>query len=635
MKKRLLSVALLMGTSFVAQAQVGIGTATPNKSAELSVVANNRGLLIPNVALSDIKDAKTISNGNVESLLVFNTNNTPSKDATLSVTPGYYYWHIDRWQRMTSESDIPQIVVNQFENILSLDGDKVKNIIQGLFSETLTVVEYDPATGALKYIDELGKSTVIDIAGAVKNFETVTKIEGNKEDGTFTFIDEAGNSTTLNIGDYVKYHETLTTLVKQRPGLYTYTNEDGKTQDITVVSDLIQVIENKTDLDLYNVLKQLVKVEQSLTQLVYDKTTNKLTYIDESNKENELDIDTLVKANQNNVKVIAGTNITVTEDSSKKNLVTYTLDVPNATKDTPGVVKPGEGLNVDKDGSLNVDFSIAENQLANGSISSSSIDVIMDKGAILPTFSDVKLEIAAGKEGQVLTSTKNADGSTTTIWKEIPATDIATESTPGVVKPGDGLKVDVDGSLNVDLDYAKEGLAQGKVTSTSIKVVSDEENTTFADVSLEIKPSEKEGQILTTTGTGENAVVEWTDAPVTGIATETTPGVVKPGEGLSVDEHGSLDVNYPAVKDELAKGKVTSTSIKVVSDEENTTFADVSLEIKPSEKEGQILTTTGTGENAVVEWTDAPVTGIATETTPGVVKPGEGLSVDEHGSLDV
>ncbi|MHC5310860.1 hypothetical protein ACYSNM_12515, partial [Myroides sp. LJL116] len=106
--------------------------------------------------------------------------------------------------------------------------------------------------------------------------------------------------------------------------------------------------------------------------------------------------------------------------------------------------------------------------------------------------------------------------------------------------------------------------------------------------------------------TGENAVVEWTDAPVTGIATETTPGVVKPGEGLSVDEHGSLDVSYPAVKDELAKGKVTSTSITVVSKEENTTFADVSLEIKPSEKEGQILTTTGTGENAVVEWKDAP-----------------------------
>ena len=120
-----------MGTSFVAQAQVGIGTATPNKSAELSVVANNRGLLIPNVALSDIKDAKTISNGNVESLLVFNTNGVPSRDVTSSVTPGYYYWHIDRWHRMASETDIPEIVVNQFQDILNLDGDKVKNIIQG------------------------------------------------------------------------------------------------------------------------------------------------------------------------------------------------------------------------------------------------------------------------------------------------------------------------------------------------------------------------------------------------------------------------------------------------------------------------------------------------------------------------
>lgn len=36
MKKRLLPVALLLGT-FATNAQVGIGTATPNKSAELLI----------------------------------------------------------------------------------------------------------------------------------------------------------------------------------------------------------------------------------------------------------------------------------------------------------------------------------------------------------------------------------------------------------------------------------------------------------------------------------------------------------------------------------------------------------------------------------------------------------------------
>ncbi|MHC5353943.1 hypothetical protein ACYSNX_07140 [Myroides sp. LJL115] len=699
MKKRLLSVALLMGTSFVAQAQVGIGTATPNKSAELSVVANNRGLLIPNVALSDIKDAKTISNGNVESLLVFNTNGVPSRDVVLSVTPGYYYWHIDRWHRMTSEADIPEIVVNQFQDILNLDGDKVKNIIQGLFSETLTVVEYDPATGALKYIDEKGQPTVIDIAGAVKNFETVTKIDGNKEDGTFTFIDEAGNSTTLNIADYVKSHETLTTLVKQRPGLYTYTNEHGKTQDITVVSDLIQVIENKTDLDLYNVLKQLVKVEQSLTQLVYNATTNKLTYIDESSKENELDIDTLVKTNQNDVKVIAGTNITVTEDSSKKNLVTYTLDVPNATKNTPGVVKPGTGLNVDEDGSLNVDILDVKGDLANGTILSSSINVLVDKGSVLPTLSDVTLEIAAGKEGQVLTSVENADGSTTTVWKDSP---LATEDTPGVVKPGAGLNVDIDGSLNVDLSTAKNAkdlTAVGAAGAERITITNglgttlkntildvNEANLKLQSIGGKLEVNQitpgKDGQVLVSKKDDSNNVItKWEDASGTtntlelgktegednyNKITSTVNGVDSivdlngavnsgmlqnnsvtagkvdasvAGNGLVKNKDtGALDVDFPTVKGELAKGKVSSSTITVnngTDNKENTTFADVTLEITPAQNAGQILTTTIENGKTLVEWKDVPGASIATENTPGVVKPGAGLNVDKEGSLNI
>lgn len=73
MKKRLIPVALLMG-AMSANAQVGIGTATPNKSAELTVEASNRGLLIPNVSLKDTKDTKTITNGNINSLFSIQYN---------------------------------------------------------------------------------------------------------------------------------------------------------------------------------------------------------------------------------------------------------------------------------------------------------------------------------------------------------------------------------------------------------------------------------------------------------------------------------------------------------------------------------------------------------------------------------
>jgi len=64
---------------------VGIGTLTPDKSSQLDVVANDKGILIPRVSLTSTTDAVTITNGNVNSLLVFNTNTQND------ITPGYGY----------------------------------------------------------------------------------------------------------------------------------------------------------------------------------------------------------------------------------------------------------------------------------------------------------------------------------------------------------------------------------------------------------------------------------------------------------------------------------------------------------------------------------------------------------------
>ena len=86
--------------STVINAQVGIGTLNPNKSAQLEIAAKDRGILIPRVPLKSITDAVTISNGNVESLLVFNTN--PSN----SLSRGYYYWLDNRWNRIINETDL-------------------------------------------------------------------------------------------------------------------------------------------------------------------------------------------------------------------------------------------------------------------------------------------------------------------------------------------------------------------------------------------------------------------------------------------------------------------------------------------------------------------------------------------------
>ncbi|MDM1057261.1 hypothetical protein HX004_15995, partial [Myroides sp. 1354] len=411
MKKRLIPIALVMG-AISANAQVGIGTPTPNKSAELTVVAKNRGVLIPNVSLSDTKDKETIKPGNVNSLLVFNINT--AKD----VTPGYYYWFIDRWERLTVASEIPAIVVNNFENILNMDGDKVTNLIKNIVMntegnviyegdklyyinndgnkveinfedivkqyETVTVLGYDPATGALTYSNEQGVVVTVDIKGAVKSFETVTSIALDSTAGTISFIDEAGATTTLNLRDFVQQHETVTNLVRVQAGKYTYTNESGTVQNINVVGDITEVIRDRTDIDLYNVLKQLVKLEQSLTSLIYNATTRELVYTDEENTPHNIDVEALVKDNQYVTALQQGTNIKVVQ-TTNGNTITYTLDVPTATRDVAGVVKPGSGLDIDADGNLSVNLETALH--AKDLTGNEKIVVTDGRGAVLKTTS--------------------------------------------------------------------------------------------------------------------------------------------------------------------------------------------------------------------------------------------------------
>ncbi len=94
----LLTIAFSFLFAFVAKAQYGFGTASPNQSAIVDMTSTSKGVLIPRVALTGTSDATTIANGNVTSLLVYNT-------ATVSdVTPGFYYWNGTVWVRIVESS---------------------------------------------------------------------------------------------------------------------------------------------------------------------------------------------------------------------------------------------------------------------------------------------------------------------------------------------------------------------------------------------------------------------------------------------------------------------------------------------------------------------------------------------------
>ncbi|APY12186.1 hypothetical protein BWZ22_13550 [Seonamhaeicola sp. S2-3] len=177
MKKLLLLITLIAG-NFI-YAQVGIGTDMPNPSTQLEVKSSNRGVLMPQVPLTSATDQTTISAGNVESLLVYNT----STNATLS--PGYYYWYQGSWHRLTNESDLPD-----------------------------NIVYWDVVNNQFTYVDEYGNTQIINIS----DLETLTVLTDNG-DGTFTYTDEDGNDVTFDAN--------TTSMADNGDGTYTLTNANG------------------------------------------------------------------------------------------------------------------------------------------------------------------------------------------------------------------------------------------------------------------------------------------------------------------------------------------------------------------------------------------------------------------------
>lgn len=82
MKKTLLSIGLL-AFSFIATAQVGVGTASPDASAALEVVSTSKGLLIPRMTTAQ----RTAISSPATALMVFDTD-----------TNSFWYYNGTAWQ---------------------------------------------------------------------------------------------------------------------------------------------------------------------------------------------------------------------------------------------------------------------------------------------------------------------------------------------------------------------------------------------------------------------------------------------------------------------------------------------------------------------------------------------------------
>lgn len=92
MKKVLTALTLLLSLH-KAEAQVGIGTTTPNKSAQLDVVATDKGFLMPRLTQTQRSAISSPAAG----LMVYQTNGTP----------GFYYYTGSAWKMVNPNGWLP------------------------------------------------------------------------------------------------------------------------------------------------------------------------------------------------------------------------------------------------------------------------------------------------------------------------------------------------------------------------------------------------------------------------------------------------------------------------------------------------------------------------------------------------
>ena len=144
MKKLILLVLTAFSTIFSYAQNVGIGTTTPDSSAQLEVHSTNKGFLPPRVALDSMDIASPIIKP-APGLLVYNTADTGN------VIPGYYYWNDSSWYPLANKG-------KAFGDMQYWDGSKWIEIPIGSNNQVLTVCNGIPHWGACAGTDSLSPS---------------------------------------------------------------------------------------------------------------------------------------------------------------------------------------------------------------------------------------------------------------------------------------------------------------------------------------------------------------------------------------------------------------------------------------------------------------------------------------------
>ncbi|KUF37901.1 hypothetical protein AV926_01455 [Myroides marinus] len=282
--RKITILAALLGSVYTASAQVGIGTPDPVTSAELEILSEHRGVLIPRVSLTDLKVFAPIEGEKVESLLIYNTNEVTDK----GILKGFYYWTTEeggKWNRIVSKAELTTVINNLDNNVTKLEGDikNIQNVINYIVpsnpdnkdnKEEHTTIVFDPVKNEFKYVmynttNNKYETKDIDMEDMVikeetKTFFRILPVSGDNKTKKYLFFSETtiqswlaqkGNEgkkeedvpndapgvITIDVvgeitGDINHFFNTKTTVLKE-----------GSTTEYYTVEELIKNMSTKVD----------------------------------------------------------------------------------------------------------------------------------------------------------------------------------------------------------------------------------------------------------------------------------------------------------------------------------------------------------------------------------------------------
>lgn len=175
---------LFLGSSERIFAQQGFGTKEPSKASVVDMQSENRGLLIPRVALTNLttflpntgeNSADATSASKTNSLLVYNT--ATAGVVPNNVTPGYYYWTSanQQWNRLVISQDISATTAN---NGLTKTSNNIK--LGGELENPTTIVTDNTNTLAIQGLQtgntNTDKMMVVTPDGVIKTVKQAPRI---------------------------------------------------------------------------------------------------------------------------------------------------------------------------------------------------------------------------------------------------------------------------------------------------------------------------------------------------------------------------------------------------------------------------------------------------------------------------